>query len=236
MIGQNISQLQRELSELKRSYKVKKDALGKRLGHKRSIPTFPNQVGLTNTNVMANKSANAKELAGNMLNLFPNLTAGNVGEINRVIWPFWFTHEGIDVASGGDEQTAQIKITNEACFVWTHMIKTVFIRTGTTPNLVYSYLDPDLTTNDGITLDLNFSIKNPQTGMTFFDNPVSMDCLGTPKDPFVLPQPIMHLPNEIIQLNYFNNHASNIYRVKTVLFGYRIRLEDQAQILSLVKN
>lgn len=53
------------------------------------------------------------------------LMAGNIGDLTKIIWPFWFQSESVQVESQAI-QTANVTISQEAAFVITHISLAVF--------------------------------------------------------------------------------------------------------------
>ena len=75
-----------------------------------------------------------QDVLTNMRNILPDyLVPGNLGDVNKVIWPFWFTNQTpeLPAAKGGvmSQATASVTITQEAAFIVTAYMKSVFRRT-----------------------------------------------------------------------------------------------------------
>lgn len=160
------------------------------------------------------------------------LFAGNVGDIDKIIWPFLFQSSmGEDAIIGPNENvTRNITITQEAAFSLVAIQKNVFRLNGGD----WEYVNPsDNTTNAGISTGLKFNIEESQTGVNWFDKPISIDHIGDGKDPYCMPSPTMFLPNSNTEINFYNQSA-NTYRVNMMFLGFRVRIEDAQNILSLV--
>jgi len=159
------------------------------------------------------------------------LFAGNVNDINSIFWPFFFSTRVIEVGPNSNE-IANITITQEAAFTCVAMQKVVFVDNGGT----IEYLDPRAYDNnvlDGNANGLKFSIVDSQSGRSWFESPVSIDHIGDGKEPYTLPSPVLSLPNSNNEIQFFNN-STNTYYVGFMFIGYRVRIEDAQNILSLV--
>lgn len=158
------------------------------------------------------------------------LRPGNVGSINRVIWPFWFTFSAPELAPNSSSQ-GFVTITQEAAFVMMSYSKAIYKKTA---GPVYTYVDPNDYTSAGSVDGLKFTLKDAQSTRTFHNSPLEIDTVGVPEFPSVLPTPILFLPNSTIEITYQNDNASDTYVPFVTLFGYRVRIEDAQRILSTV--
>ncbi|MEO5348878.1 MAG: hypothetical protein H7836_04455 [Magnetococcus sp. YQC-3] len=159
------------------------------------------------------------------------LRPGNVGAINRVIWPFWFTFTAPELAPNTSSQ-GFFTVTQEAAFVFMSMTKSVFKKTvGPTQ---YTYIDPNDETGAGQADGLKWTMRDAQSSRVFSNLPVEMDHFGHPDYPFVLSTPILFLPNSTIEMTYQNDNASDTYVPFITLFGYRVRVEDAQHLLGTV--
>lgn len=157
---------------------------------------------------------------------------GNIGDINRVIWPFFFTFDSEDLVPGRTV-IKSFSVTQEASFLWRMSTKAVFLKTGVEPNIEYTYLDP--VDPAGGAPGLKFSLRDAQSTREFNGNRAqSMDTMGFGNFPDVLPSSQMMLPNATMQITLTNEHATNIYRPWITFIGYRLRIEDSQNILSKV--
>jgi len=173
----------------------------------------------------------ASSLKQNLDQALPaSLRPGNVGSINRVIWPFWFTFSAPELAPNSASQ-GFTTITQEAAFVWMSYTKSIYKKTA---GPVYTYVDPDNYTAAGQTDGLKFTLRDAQSTRTFHNSPIEIDQIGNPQFPSVLPTPILFLPNSTIEITYQNDNASDTYVPFITMFGYRVRIEDAQKILSTV--
>jgi len=175
----------------------------------------------------------ANDLEANLRNN-PNLSSGmvpgNVGAINRVIWPFYFTTAFITLAPNTTINTG-FTVTQEAAFIWMSYTKSVYELTGGTD---YTYVDPDQPGAAGIAPGLSFTIHDSQSGRDFDNFPINLDGVGNPRWPTMFPKPTMFLPNSNIQISFNNSDVAKTYVPFITAFGYRIRIDDAQNILSLV--
>jgi hypothetical protein len=168
----------------------------------------------------------------NMRNaLGPMLTPGNIGDINSTIWPFYFTTDVPD-SSLGPNQTFQtgFSVTQEAAFIFMSFTKTVYLSEGDPE--AWTYLDPDA--GQPSAPDLQFTLRDGSSSRQFFNTPMNIDAYGNPRFPSKFPRPIMLLPNQVMQIQFINNHATNNYVPFITTFGYRLRVDDAQKLLSLV--
>lgn len=179
---------------------------------------------------LSNNVEAPRELKQNLDKALPvGLKAGNVGSINRIIWPFWFSFTAPQLAPNVTSQ-GFTTITQEAAFVWMAYSKAVFTYSGGN----YTYVDPEQAGASGSTDGLKFSIRDAQSTRNLHNLPVDMDMVGHPQYPSVLPTPMMFLPNSTIEITYTNENPSVTYVPFITLFGYRIRIEDAQNLLSTV--
>lgn len=175
-------------------------------------------------------SGSASQLTQNLDSVLPGgLLPGNVGAINRIIWPFWFTFSAPELIPNTTSQ-GFTTITQEAAFVWMAYTKSVFTVSGG----VYTYVDPEQAGANGSTDGLKFSVRDSQSTRVFHNSPLDMDMIGSPQYPSVLPTPMMFLPNSNIEITYTNENPSVTYVPFLTFFGYRVRVEDAQNLLSTV--
>lgn len=159
------------------------------------------------------------------------LFAGNVNDINNIFWPFFFQSPMIEIGPNTNE-IANITITQEAAFSLVSMQKVVFWDDGGT----IKYLDPRNYDNNGLDGNaegLKFSIVNSQSSRSWFEAPISIDYIGDGRDPYMLPSPVLSLPNSNTEIQFFNS-SSITYYVGFLFMGYRLRIEDAQNMLSTV--
>ena len=165
-------------------------------------------------------------------NVPQKLRPGNLGDLNSVIWPFFFTFSAPELEPGRSS-ISLTTVTQEAAFIWTSYTKAVYLRSGAGP-YDYTYIDPSQPGAAGSADGLQFTLQDTSSTRTFHNSPMSLDMVGDPQFPSILPTPMMFLPNSTIQCFYSNQDASNVYVPFITLFGYRVRLDDYYSVLSTV--
>lgn len=164
------------------------------------------------------------------------LMPGNLGDVNKVCWPFWFTNQTpiLPKASGGTQTQAKasVTITQEAAFIVTAIMKSVFIYDSNAGT--YTYVDAGQVGATPLTPGLSMNVIDAQSSRNFMSSPLQLDNIGYAAFPTELPTPLMFLPNSIIETQLFNSNASNNYVPWITFLGVRCRIEDAQQILSLV--
>lgn len=178
-------------------------------------------------NPAANLRANIANSAGQML------TPGNIGDINSIIWPFYFPTDRPDAPLAENEtfQTG-FSVTQEAAFIFMSYVKTVYLVEGEAPNDTWTYLDPDQAAISAP--GLTFTLRDGSSSRQLFNTPMDMDTYGNPRFPTKFPRPVMLLPNQVMQIQFTNSHPTNMYVPFITAFGYRMRIDDAQKLLSLV--
>lgn len=166
-------------------------------------------------------------------NVPQKLRPGNLGDLNSVIWPFFFTFSAPELEPGRSS-ISLTTVTQEAAFIWTSYTKAVYRRSGGAAPYNYTYIDPSQAGATGQASGLQFTLQDTSSTRTFHNSPMSLDMVGDPMFPSVLPTPMMFLPNSTIQCFYANQSASDVYVPFITLFGYRVRLDDYYSVLSTV--
>lgn len=154
----------------------------------------------------------------------------NVGDLNRTLWPFYFTFKTGDLDPNRTLQTS-FTVTQEAAFIWLSYTKAVFLKAGG----IYSYLDPQETSKAaGEANGLEMVFRDAQSTRTFMAKPMAVDHVGWSRNPTVLSTPTLFLPNSTVEGIFSNSDPVRTYVPWVTFFGYRIRLEDSAKILSTI--
>lgn len=179
---------------------------------------------------------NLRDLERNMSkNLGPMLAPGNLGDINKIIWPYFFSTE-IPITAPAANQTLQtgFSVTQEASFILMSLTKSAFIQDALDPDK-FTYADPnDPSFGFDSTPGLTFTLSDRSSSRQFFNQPIGLSNYGNPRFPTKLPRPVMFLPNQSIQVAFTNSHPTNIYLPFLTAFGYRMRIEDAQNFLGLV--
>lgn len=194
-----------------------------------------NQIAIKESLLKQNQMPNdsAQQLEYNMANaLGPLLTPGNIGDINSVIWPFYFTTDVPDSPLAANEtfQTG-FSVTQEAAFIMMSFTKTVYLVEGEEPDESWTWLDPSLQPSAP---GLVFTLRDGSSSRQLFNTPINIDAYGNPKFPTKFPRPVMLLPNQVMQVAFTNTHPTNVYVPMLTAFGYRIRIDQAQKLLSLV--
>lgn len=186
-----------------------------------------------NRNVaMRNKTASQQMQSALDKGLPTYLRPGNVGHLSQVIWPFWFTAPAPELVPGASLQTS-FSVSLEASFIWMSFTKAIFKKVGGE----YFYIDPEQVDPAlGEANDLYFSLRDSLSSRVLTGQPIPIDMVGRPQFPSVLPTPMMVLPNGNLEIFWSNQHATQTYVPWITFFGYRMRIQDQEQIVSLVQD
>jgi hypothetical protein len=181
---------------------------------------------------MRNKNATMQMQAALKQGLPSYLAPGNVGHLSQVIWPFWFTVPAPELVPGSSLQSS-FSVSLEASFIWMTLTKVIFYKSGTD----YVAIDPDQEDNAvGEANDLTFSVRDSLSSRVLTGSQVPIDMVGHPRFPTVLPTPVMVLPNGNLEVFYANQSSRTTYVPWLTFFGYRVRIQDQEQIVSLVQD
>lgn len=178
-------------------------------------------------------NSSAQNLQFNMRNnASPLFQPGNVGDINSVIWPFYFTTDTPDSGIAANEtfQTG-FSVTQEAAFIFMSYTKAIYLVEGEDENESWTYLSPE---DQPSAPGLVFTLRDGSSTRQLFNTPIPMDGFGDPRFPTKFPRPTMLLPNQVMQIAFTNNHPTNVYVPKITAFGYRIRIDQASKLLSLV--
>ncbi len=172
--------------------------------------------------------ANIKSAVGGQL------TPGNIGDINGVIWPFYFPTDVPESPLAVDEtfQTG-FSVTQEAAFIFMSFVKTVYlVEDPGGPAESWTYLDPD--DSNPSAPGLVFTLRDGSSSRQLFNTPMAMDHFGNPLFPTKFPRPVMLLPNQVMQIQFVNQHPTNVYMPFLTAFGYRVRVDEAQKLMSLV--
>lgn len=159
---------------------------------------------------------------------------GNIGDINKAIWPFYFQFNTQDIAPG-KSFVAQFSVTQEAGFLMRQVVQSTFRLVGS----AYEYIDPSYF-DEGVNSPngLTFTMEDAQSTRNF-NGPIPEDVslLGNANFPRIWPSTSFLLPNQTMLMNLSNNVTStDTFRCFITVMGYRIRIPDAQKILSTVKG
>jgi hypothetical protein len=184
-----------------------------------------------NAGVVPTSSNGGQGLQANLQNNLPyQLLPGNLGDINSVIWPFQFS-TGFQIVNPQTNVPTSYTITQEACFVWMSYVKVVY-SVDVSGNL--TYIDPNQAGSAGQAYNLSFTIFDTQSQRNFQNVPTDVNTVGHPRWPTKFPRAMLFLPNSNIQISWTNSDPANIYAPYLIALGYRMRVQDAQNILSLI--
>jgi len=163
-------------------------------------------------------------------NLSSQMKPGNVEDITRAIWPFYFSTTYAEVVPGQSVRTS-FTVTQEAAFIWLYTTKTVHVDDAG----ITRYIDPNNFDVDfGQANGLAFTIRDAQSTREFNQLPIPTDMVGDPMSPWALPSPVFFLPNATVEVQFINSNLTNTYYPSMSFFGYRVRLDQREKMLSMV--
>lgn len=158
----------------------------------------------------------------------------NIGDINKIMWPFFFTFSA-PVLVPGASASGFFTVTQEAGFNMLSLCKVVFKRTGVAPNYDFTAIDSDREDNaianaNGLTITL----RDSQSSRVFMSQPLPIDMIGSSSNPFIFPSPQFMLPNATMEMTFQNNSTTETFVPWITTFGYRVRISDAQNILSTI--
>jgi len=172
--------------------------------------------------------------------ILSGIQPGNIGDINRVIWPFAFQFQSqngavADIAPG-QSQTLSFSVTQEAGFLMRTISHSTFRLVGAN----YEYIDPfffdeSVNSPNGLTYTLQDAVSSRLfTGALQGRTSKEVSLMGNANFPSIYPSTVFLLPNQTMLLN-LSNSGSETFRTFVTVWGYRIRVEDAQKILSTVQ-
>lgn len=171
--------------------------------------------------------------------ILDGIQPGNIGDINRVIWPFAFQFQSQNGAVAdilpGQSQLLSFTVTQEAGFLMRQISHSTFRLVGGE----YSYIDPfyfDESANspNGLTFTLQDAVSSRlYTGSLNGRSVQEISDLGNANFPTIYPSTVFLLPNQTMLMN-LTNSGDETFRSFITVWGYRIRVEDDQKILSTV--
>jgi hypothetical protein len=161
----------------------------------------------------------------------PHLMPGNVGPLNCVVWPFWFPVDfdygsNYTIKGGGqDLQNQNFQVTQEAALL-----------------LVGITRQADNYATSGHLGPWTITVRDNQSSRQFNDTPIPVQQISRfGGQPTQLPTAMLLMPNAIIQVQMnswipagTNQATTGPTHQQFSFFGYRIRIEDTAKVMSSV--
>lgn len=156
----------------------------------------------------------------------PELLPGNVGQLNNVAWDFFFeltldlgTNPSI---TSNTRVSDSVQVTQESAFCLTGI-----------------YRHANNYGDSGDLGPLQITIQDLQSTRFFNAAPIPIQAIGQKGRPTVLPSPLLFMPNAKIQVEMTSWLANGVTQTtlgsglhKIILEGFRVRVEDAANVLS----
>lgn len=159
---------------------------------------------------------------------------GNVGDINKVIWPTWYATDTVTVAPNS-QVTTGFTVSQTAGFIATYFSKAIYVFEDLGGgDARMEYVNPNDPVGAGATPGLQMNFRNSSSTRDYFDTAANMDHFGNPRWPTYLYSPQLIQPNSNVEVNFINNNPDVTYRVGVSFGGVRIRIEDAYNLLSTV--
>lgn len=182
-----------------------------------------------------NEKRGVDDLKHKLSTQMPTVQAGGMDDVNKIIWPFYFSTPFVELPPTSSI-SRYISVTQEAAFVWTYTVKTVFEKVEVAPGVFeWNYIDPN-DYSDGIAENLEFTISDAQSSRTFHFNPISINHVGHAQEPEKLDTPMMIAANNNLEVKYYNNDPARTYVPFFTFYGYRVRVKDSQEILGFVNR
>ena len=157
----------------------------------------------------------------------PHMVPGNVGNVNKVAWPFWYRIEfdfGVNPSwTPATRQVQSFQVTQEAAFL-----------------LMAIARKPWDSTTAGDRAPLLIQFVDRQSSRQFNDRPIPIQNIGKRKDPTILSTPHLIMPNAFIDCTITSVLTSGTManvgngKHEFTFFGYRTRVKDAAQVMSTI--
>ncbi len=166
-------------------------------------------------------------LIANLVSILPeHLVPANVGNLNEVMYPFFYTTEhdfGTDPTFTSNSANNQIfNVSQDAAFILTSIYR--------------SYEDVG---DVGKGAPLEMTIRDLQSSRQFNDSPIPVQTIGDKGNPTILPTPFYMSPNASIRIelsSFVPNDQAETGEGKQIFVyqGYRIRTGDIGKVLSTI--
>jgi len=174
-----------------------------------------------------NNKENVMDLRGQLKQILPQyMQPGNIGEINKVTWPFWYTVSfdlGTDPTIGPSTRVVQsFQVSQEAYFL--------LMQVSHKP---YSY------DTAGALAPLSVDIRDRQSSRQFNDQAIPIQNLGKKYKGSVLPTPLYLAPNAFVDITLSSwvpadMASSGNGKHEFTFFGYRMRAASAQSALSTI--
>lgn len=167
-------------------------------------------------------------LKDNLLKILPShLIPGNVGNLNDVSWPFWYSFN-FDL---GDDPSILPRFSQSASFQVSQ--EAAFLFMGISRSVNSSSID---------SLPLGVEIRDRQSSRFFNNAPIPMQMIGAFGNPTILPTPMLIMPNAVYEMELKGiapqtasaSNGTGNGKIQFTLHGFRMRVEDAGKVLSSI--
>lgn len=162
-----------------------------------------------------------------------SLVPTNVGHINKVAWPFYYSFN-FDLSQTSDwpnltantQQVRDIVVSQEAAFLMTGIQR-----------------HADDYNSGGDLGPLAIEFRDRQSSRFFNDSPIPIQMIGMEGNPTELPMPMLILPNAKFEITLTsllaqgatqNTEPGATGKMQFTMYGYRTRVEDAENVLSFI--
>jgi hypothetical protein len=156
------------------------------------------------------------------------LMPGNVGDLNSVSWPFFFSIEfdfnDDPTLSNAIRQFQQFRVDQEAAFIWNSL-----------------FLDTNAYSTAGFRGPYQFIIRDRQSSRQLNDAAIPLQMIGTKANPAILPTPFLIMPTALIETEMtswlpagVSQATSGSSKIQLTYGGYRVRIQDAHKVLSTI--
>lgn len=163
------------------------------------------------------------------------ITGGDALSINNVIWPYFFvvTPDELIIDANGGRGTGSFENSQEACFIWTKLTKVVYEADMSGDPVSLDYINPRDFGGNADANGLSISMSDGSSSRTFMDQPIPLDQIGDPTQPFIKDRPMLMKPVQRIQVDFANENPNRAFIPFLIFHGYRMRVEAQHDLQSL---
>lgn len=170
-----------------------------------------------------------------MSNRVPDLlTAGNMSDVNKIIWPFTFSTGFMRTNVNKLSEQRVMRITAEAGFVALKIVKTVYERIDLGGGN-YTYEQVNFRQGQRAE-DLRISWVDTASDRGFQQKPMSINHLGDAFFPTKFYSRPFIMPSSSILFQLDAGANTNDYFTNISLIGYRVRVEDAKGLFTLVNE
>lgn len=173
--------------------------------------------------------SNAGDLRANLESILPkHLVPTNVGHLNKVAWPFWYTFNfdlgAAPVISVNLRKTEKFQVSQEACFIFMSLCRHAD--------------DYDVGGDLG---PLQIEIRDAQSSRYFNNAPIPIQMIGQKSWPTILPTGMLILPNAIMEMTMSSwltgtatQTGGGTGKHSFTMGGVRCRVEDASNVMSTI--